>query len=889
MVNLGNGGGRLPRGPRRRFRRGRIALAAAAAALLGGLAAYAAAPLLTAGPREDGTGVTPIGWVVTPAGRQVVLRDPLSDLWGDRPYGMALSPDGDTLLVSNDGQSTQSLMVVDARDGRVLQTFPYAAPEALYIGLTFSPDGRRAYASAGGNNKIRVYAVDGQRLTEGSPIALPAVGADGKPVNLYPAGLTIDAAGDTLWVANNLGGSVARVDLSAHPPAVTLVPVGHNPYGAALSEDGRAVYVSNWGDDTVSVVDTATRAARGTLKVGTHPSAMALNQARAELYVADSDSDTISVIDTLTDTVVRTISLRPYAGAAQGSSPNALAVSPEGDTLYVANAGNNDVAVVRLAELDDAARARLAARANRRPGPPAPPAARQDDRGDHPTGDSVAGLIPAAWYPTGLAVSPDGDRLYVANAKGLGAGPNLDGPNPYRPVTPPNQYVGSMMRGTLSFVEVPGREQLARYTQQVVRNNGFDERDSVRAAGPDEQVVPRRPGDPSPIKHVIYVIKENRTYDQVFGSLGKGNGDPALDLFADESAPNQRELARRFVTLDNFYAASEVSADGWNWSTAANANTYVQKNWPANYAPSPGRNRPYEFEGGNLATAPGADPHNAYLWDRLGRAGVSYRNYGFWATGTVPAIVAPTAPDLAAHTDLSYPGYNLAITDQVRVQEWLREFRQFEAAGNLPAFEFVRLPNDHTAGTRPGAPTPRAMVADNDLALGRLVEAVSHSRYWGETAIFVLEDDAQNGPDHVDAHRTIAQVIGPYSQNGRVDATFYSTVSMLRTMELIAGLRPLSQFDAAAIPMLNSFTRRGNTRPYTAIVPQQPLDERNTASAPLAAQSLQFDLSRADLADEQALNESIWKSVKGADSQMPAPGTRFRQVDKTGAGDGGDD
>jgi hypothetical protein len=470
-----------------------------------------------------------------------------------------------------------------------------------------------------------------------------------------------------------------------------------------------------------------------------------------------------------------------------------------------------------------------------------------------------------------LALAPDGQTIYVANAKGLGAGPNPGGPDPYVRDTPPSQFVGSMMVGSLSIVAMPEPDQLATYTAQVVQNNGFDERDQVRLTGKvAAQVVPREPGDPSPIKHVIYVIKENRTFDQVFGNLGRGNGDPSLDLFGEESAPNQRALARRFVTLDNFSADAEVSADGWNWSTAAEANTYVQKNWPANYG---SRNRPYEFEGGNLATAPGPDPHSAYLWDRLSQAGISYRNYGWWVFN---GQVATTAPDLVPNTDPDYPGYNLRITDQSRMDAWLGEFSDYVANGNLPTVELVRLPNDHTAGTVPDMPTPRAMMADNDLALGRMVEAVSHSPYWPETALFVVEDDAQNGPDHVDAHRTLAWIVSPYTQNGWVDSTFYSTSSMLRTIELIVGLGPMTQFDAAARPMLNSFSDTPNLRPYTAIVPDQPLDELNASTAPLADASAAMDWAVEDRAPEQLLNAAIWKSIRGSDSEMPAPATRFR-------------
>jgi len=382
-----------------------------------------------------------------------------------------------------------------------------------------------------------------------------------------------------------------------------------------------------------------------------------------------------------------------------------------------------------------------------------------------------------------------------------------------------------------------------------------------------QSVVPRRPGDPSPIKHVIYVIKENRTYDQVLGSLGKGNGDPSLNLFDDSSAPNIRSLARKFVTLDNFYAASEVSADGWSWSTAGTANTYTQKTWEANYSDRGGRNHPYEYEGGTYATAPGRDPKNSYLWDDLEKAGVSYRNFGYWHFGYTP--VAATAPNLAAKTDLTYPGYDLTITDQTRMDAYAKAFKQFEATGSMPTMQFVRLPSDHTRGTTPGAPTPKAMVADNDLAVGRLVDQVSHSKFWKDTAIFVVEDDAQAGPDHVDGHRTEALVISPYTQNAKVDSTFYSTVSMLRTMELITGVPPLTQFDASAIPMLNAFTNNPNRTPFAALIPAQSLTQTNSTSAPLAAQSAKMDFSNSDLNNENTLNKAIWQSVKGAESPMP--------------------
>jgi YVTN family beta-propeller protein len=608
-----------------------------------------------------------------------------------------------------------------------------------------------------------------------------------------------------------------------------------------LSPDGSVAYVSNWGEESVTAIDLGTRTAIGQIKVGTHPNALATNPvaARHQVAVANGDSDTISLIDTSTNEVTRTISLAPFKNAPVGTQPNALAFSPDGETLYSANAGDNDVDVISVS-------------------------------------GGVRGMIPTAWYPTAIDVSNNGKTLFIANAKGLGDGPN---PNYKQGVFgPPNQYAPAMMHGTLQIVTVPGEGQLEKYTEQVRKNDGFGENEEM-----DSAIIPQRAGQDSPIKHVIYVVKENRTYDQVFGNLGRGNGDPTLTLFGDESAPNIRALAQHFVLLDNFYAASEVSADGWSWSTEATANTYDQKTFPENYS-DVNRGRAYDWEGGNYAAAAGRNPKDSYLWDRLADHGVSFRNYGFFTQfGTTPPNVMPaqTAPNLVGRTDPSFEGYNLTFADSPlsplatsakpsRISEWQREFAGYVAnPSTFPTLEFVRLPNDHTAGTRPGAPTPRAYVADNDYALGLLVQTVSHSPFWKDTAIFVVEDDAQDGPDHVDAHRTEALVISPYTQAGRIDSTFYSTVSMLHTIELIVGVQPMTQFDAGATPMWKSFTTHPNFAPYTAMVPAYPMNTLNGASAPLAAQMAGLSDTQADNMPDQVLNEAIWKSVKGDDSAMP--------------------
>ncbi|MGW7410380.1 beta-propeller fold lactonase family protein [Streptomyces sp. NPDC054833] len=790
----------------------------------------------TAGPKGDGTAVTPVGYKVTPAGRQAQL--------GNLPLNAVLSPDKSMLLVSNAGQGTQSLQVVDLEDSEVVQTISYPSPQAIFTGLAFSPDGKRAYASGGGREIIHTYDVSGGRLTETTPIKLPTKNPGGQAVNMYPAGIALTPDGKRLVVADRLADAATVVNLG--DGSMSTVAVGHAPYAVALAEDGKTAFVTNQGGDTVSVLDISGPApVVGTaIKVGTHPNAVITDESQDRLYVANGDSDQVSVVDVATRKVTRTIGLAPYRNAPVGSNPDALALSEDGRRLYVANSGNNDIAVIDLK-----------------------------------SGRS-AGLIPTAWYPT--AVVAHDDKLYVTNAKGLGAGPN-NGPGYPNPTstapTSPDQYSGSMMKGTLSTVPLDGgAKQLRRWTRTVIANNGFGEGNSPRAVG---AVVPRRVGERTPIKHVIYVVKENRTYDQEFGSLEKGNGDASLNLFGDESAPNARALQRQFVTLDNFYADAEVSAQGWNWTVAANSNPYSEQGWPANYS---GRNHTYPSENGDPAIAPNKDPEHAYIWQRLHDKGVGFRNYGFYVGADASGKAVAEDPVLDAGTDHDFGPYNLSCPDSAgtfpargstcgspRIEEWKKEFAQYEESGQLPAFEMVRLPNDHTSGTKAGMPTPKVYVADNDWALGQLVDAVSHSKFWKSTAIFVTEDDAQNGPDHVDAHRTISQVISPYTRTGRVDSTFYSTASMVRTMELLLGLSPMTQFDAYATPMVNSFTAKPDAAPYDAVKPATDLTAVNTVNSPMAGVSAKQDLTKEDQIDERTFNEAIWKSVRGAKSQMPEP------------------
>jgi YVTN family beta-propeller protein len=803
-----------------------VAGVAMATVLFGSGSVYALYSVI-AGPKPDGTGVTSGGWDLTPAGKQVTL--------GSFPMGGALSPDQQYLVVVNAGAGIQSLQVVDVQQQKVVQTVPYMSPEAVYLGVAFSPDGKHVYASAGGNNKIRTFSFANGTLRELAPIQMKDPASP--ETQFYPAGLSVSPDGKALYVANNLHNSVSRVDLATGQIAATT-PVGQRPYTAQLSRDGNTVYVSNWGESSVTVLNAKDLTVRKTIAVGLHPNAVAENPVTGLIYVANSDSDEISVVDPRAQAVRQTISLAPYRGAPTGSQPDALTITKDGKTLYVANALNNDVAVIDVGS---------------------------GERGEA----KVKGLIPTAWYPTGVFAGADDKQLMVLNAKGLGAGPNDVN----------HGWSGNMIQGSISMLAAPDAKQLKAYTQQVEANNHVQRAVSAAWFKPQQTKQPfplPRHDDKSPIKHVIYVIKENQTYDHIFGDLGKGNGDPTLALFGKDVTPNHHKLANQFVTLDNFYADGEVSADGHNWTTAAKANDYTQKNWLADYS---GRNRDYDFEGGGGGNQPSGAPFSrskaGYIWDVAMEAGLSFRNYGEFMHNYDPITKQYYPSDAATnnfggHYDPAYPGWDLQVSDMTRYQEWEREFKDFEQNGKLPQLETVYLPNDHTGGGKWG---PQQMVAQNDLALGKLVETVSHSQYWKDTVIFVVEDDSQGGVDHVDAHRTVALAISPYTQKGTIDSTFYDTPSMLRTMELILGLKPMTQFEAAAIPMVNAFTAQPNLAPFKAEQSKFWLDAAGTSAAPVVpspASVSNMDYSGPDTADRQALNLENWKAITGHLPPTPA-------------------
>ncbi|MFZ4575439.1 MAG: bifunctional YncE family protein/alkaline phosphatase family protein, partial [Phycisphaerales bacterium] len=609
------------------------------------------------------------------------------------------------------------------------------------------------------------------------------------------------------------------------------------PYSVLPTPDGKKLYVSLWGGSGVAVVNVEGKGVESIWKTPSHPTEMVLSPDGSLLYVACANSNLVAVLDTTTGRGLEVINSALFPTAPSGSTPNSLALSKDGNLLAIANADNNNLAMINVSERGSA---------------------------------KPMGFIPVGWYPTSVRFGPDGNLL-VTSGKGLSPRTNRHGPQPGVAAKNLREYIGGLHKGTLSFVKLPKPEELAAHTAQAYACSPLREGSAV-VSKPREpgNPIPTKVGEASPIKHCIYIIKENRTYDQVFGDMPEGNGDPSICLFGEEVTPNHHALAREFVLLDNFYVESEVSADGHEWTMGAYATDFVEKTWPINYRKQPKNSEiGYPSEGANGI----AVPSGGYLWNKCAEAGVSFFTYGEWVqNGEKPGDPGRArVPELEGKFDPWYPSYDLTVTDQRRADRFIEELARYEREGEMPRCIVMRLPNDHTAGTRVGAPTPTAMVADNDLALGRVVEAVSKSKFWKDTAIFVVEDDAQNGSDHVDAHRTVGLVISSWTKRGYVDSSLYSTSSMLRTMELILGLQPMSQFDAAALPMFASFAGEPNTAPYQCKPARVDIKALNVASAWGADVSATMELATEDAADDLVFNEIIWKSVKGADSPMPPP------------------
>src|SRR3954470_2186590 len=777
------------------------------------------APSLTnpvPGALIDGSTLLPNGWRLAPAGRHLKT--------GSLPLNIAVSPDRRYAVTTNNGINRPSFTVLDIASWTVKSTTPL---DSAWYGLVWHPDGTKLYSAGAAQNNVQEFAFADGIITRARTFTLPVAAGE-----TFAGGLSITGDGRTLFVSRVFAMTLSSIDLASGTVTRT-VALPSEPYATLPSLDGRLVYVSMWGGASVRVYDAGSLTLLDELPAGEHPNAMALSKDGRRLFVSCGSSAAVWVFDTFSREAIEQISSNLYPEAPPTSTPNSVAISPDGRTLLVANADNNAVAVV---DISNGARS------------------------------SVDGFIPTGWYPTGAVFSRDGKQILIINGKGLSSAASTGG-------------IGMEMRlmGFASIVPTPDRTALLEYNRKVQTLTPYSDATRLRPAGvPIGSPIPQTVGASSPIKHVFYVIRENRTYDQILGDLTEGNGDPKLTLFGRDVTPNAHALAQGFVVFDNFYVDADVSYNGHTYSTAAYSSDFVERMWQTVTASRGGL---YLAEGGGLMRSPFGNlsaPPGGYIWDYARRGHVSVRSYGEFVEHRSRSIngdvtAAASVPGLTGLVAPSYAGWDLDITDAKRVDNWLLEFRQFKASGNLPRLNIIRLPNDHTAGTRVGSPTPRAMVAENDAALGRIIDTISNSVYWKDSAAFIVEDDAQAGPDHVDSHRSVLLVASPFARRGAVDHTFYTTSGVLRTMELILGLPPMSQYDAGATPMVNAFVGTPNLAAYSRLAPRVPTDERNLASAFGSMQSLAMDFSVEDRAPEALLNEIIWRSVKGAKTPAPPP------------------
>ena len=669
--------------------------------------------------------------------------------------------------------------------------------KAAWLGLAHRGTPAADTVWASGGSTNRVYRV----IYGSGATAVDTVVLAPPPAAVFPAGLALLPGRDLVAVVGNLSDSVYLLD--TRTLAVTAkFAVGHHPYTAVA--DSAAVYVSNWGDSSVERLPiTAAGVVDGaTLVVGPHPSSMVLRG--HQLFTTLAGANEVARYDLDSNRVTDRLAVALMRGAPTGSDPNALALSPDGGRLFVALAGNNAVAVVNVAAAT-------------------------------PT---VEGLLPVGWYPTGVEVSRTGDTLYVANGKGNGSGPNPSGP-----------YIADLVRGSLSVVPLPDASGLASATATVLSLSPYSN-PGLRAAPPDLPAI----------HHVVYIIRENRTYDQVLGDVKRGNGDAKLAIFNDSVTPNAHALTSHFVLFDNFYVDGEVSADGHEWTDRAFAGEYNEKTWPAVYS----SRRDWDLDDGSDL----ANPHGAYLWDAARRAGLWTVNFGEAVHTDSSGRHVSSMPGLQGITVPEFPGFELDIRDTTRARLFADSVNAWDQRDTFPALVILYLPRDHTEGKRATHPTPRAMVADNDLALGQVVERLSRSKTWKSMAFFALEDDAQDGPDHVDAHRSVLIMASPYARRGVVDSTMYSTSSVVRTIGIFLGLSPLSQYDAGATPLTHAFASHADLTPFRAVTPRWPFDELNGKQS--TSRLTDQDFAGPDLADETILNQEIWQSVRGRDA-VPAP------------------
>lgn len=843
---------------------------------------------------KPSSAASPVASVVDPGiipSRQTITPAGLQSIFESRVYGVAFGENGDSIYAATAGQKGSYVYQINLKTNQMMGVMNAAASPGMQ-GLIYDPVSRTPLLSGlSGGGKQKGSAGQLVQLSGGKGTVL-ADGVGSHQVAGIGVGRSKNSHGQRLAImALTFDDEVAVLDLDTRE-VLRRIKTGVAPFGVVINADSSAAYVSNWGgrfpkagertaatgpepnadqvlvdergvvsSGTVTRIDLLSGQVTATVDVGLHPSGLAWDEAHHRLFVANSNSDSISVVDTATNRLVETLAVQPFNRKVAGAAPESVALSPDNKTLYAACAGINAVAVIDVAAA-------------------------------HP---HLAGLIPTGWYPNDVTVSPDGRFVAVSTLLGVGSGwnsPGLlarerrDGMKPELNIH--RRYVHAD-RGSVHIIPVPDDDELGRYSIAVAENNHMRLRGELEAESEFQKKpnlaakprpVPAHMGEPSTIEHVVYIIKENRSYDQYFGNLGIGNGDPSLNVYGDDVIPNQRKLAREFVLLDNFYANGGNSADGHQWVTQATETDYTY--WPGY------NGRSYPKNGDD----PLAFAGSGFLWDHLAAHHKTFADFGEYV-GELPAkdkslrarlleqykqgsdfagTYATKAPIARLNRYLvpDYPAYSLNIPDVARARIFLRHLKQWENAGSMPNLVMIQLPSDHTEGTTPGFSTPKACFADNDMAVGRVVDAISHSKFWKSTLILIVEDDAQDGLDHVDGHRTVALAVSPYTKRGTIDSTFYSQVSMVKTIELIMGVPPMSLFDLIANDMRSSFQQTPDLTPYQAIEPQQSIYELNPDANALSGQSKldaiassKMDWREPDDVPSEQLNRILWRNARG--------------------------
>jgi len=761
------------------------------------------------------------GWKLSPVGKSFPL--------GDLPLNLAVSKSSKYMAVTNNGQGIQSIQLIDLKTEKIIDSVSIGKS---WFGLKFSADEKYLYASGGHDNWIIQYEIKNNKLVVADRIVL------GKPwpTKIGPAGIEIDEQHQKMYVVTRENSSLYIIDLKSKQIEKQL-GLDAEGYDCKINYSAKELYVSCWGCDKVLILDIEKNIWKAPISVGDNPNEMILSPDEKLLYVCNSNDNSVSIIDLKSKHVIETLDAALFPNSPSGSTTNSVALDFKSKRLYIANANNNCIAVFDVT---------------------------------NPGKSMAKGFIPVGWYPTSVRLIKG--KLWVANGKGFTPKANPFGPSPLRKreevihhggITKQGsevQYIGSLFTGTMSVIPVPSQTLLDQYSKAVYRNTPYSisktEIADTKAPG---YPIPVKLGQASPIKYVFYIIKENRTYDQVLADIKGGNGDTSLLLFGKNITPNQHAIAESFVLLDNFYVDAEVSADGHNWSMGAYANDYLEKTWPTSYG---GRGGTYGGEGEREI----ANNKNGFIWDNCKRHGLSYRTYGEFVSDDKPAIKS-----LINNYSANFPGYDLAIRDTTRFNRWKNDFDSLLKQNKVPNFNTVRFGNDHTEGIRLGRPTPFAHVADNDLAVGMFIEHLSKSPIWNETAVFILEDDAQNGADHVDAHRSPAYVAGGFVKRNFVDHTPYTTSSILRTMELILGMSPMTQYDAAATPMWRCFDSSPKEFKFNALIPNIDFNQQNTVINEWQKKSELFNFAVEDSNNDIEFNRVLWHGIKG---NIPFPGPR---------------